>query len=162
MINVALLAPVPLVHLQDGVVVCQEQGKVAFGSRAWEVFRELDLLCQGRPVEVLIYASHANSDGPVMVTWRAEYIGHINGKYGAHPEGMKFRPPSTAEHASDNFGHWAVFWEVQNLRELPIADRKSIKDLQNRAGVYYKSSFVPEGPVIISSPWTDERDRTVT
>jgi hypothetical protein len=37
--EVALLAPVPLEHLIDGVAVCDQQGKVAFGSRAWEIFR---------------------------------------------------------------------------------------------------------------------------
>ena len=92
-------------------------------------------------------------DGPVTVTWRAEYIGHVEGKFGAHPEGMKFRPPSTAEHASDNFGHWAVFWEVQNLREIPMDEIVTIQDIQSRAGTYYKPSFVPEGPVIIQNPW---------
>ena len=38
--EVALLAPVPLEHLIDGLSVCDQQGKVAFGSRAWEIFRE--------------------------------------------------------------------------------------------------------------------------
>jgi len=35
-----LLASVPLDHLLDGLEVCQEQGKVAFGTRAWEAFRD--------------------------------------------------------------------------------------------------------------------------
>lgn len=38
----ALLAPVPHDHLLDGADVCANRGKVAFGSRAWEVIRRLD------------------------------------------------------------------------------------------------------------------------
>lgn len=41
--NIALLAPVPLHHLQDGYQVARQQGKVAFGSMKWELFRELDV-----------------------------------------------------------------------------------------------------------------------
>jgi len=119
MSNVALLAPVPLIHLTDGALVCEGKGKVAFGSRAWEVFRELDRTRIGEPVDVLIYASHANADGPAAVTWRGKYIGHVEAKHGTHPEGMQYRPPSTAEHSSDNLGYWAVFWEVTDLHELP-------------------------------------------
>jgi hypothetical protein len=38
--NVALLASVPLEHLTDGQTTAETKGKVAFGSRAWETFRE--------------------------------------------------------------------------------------------------------------------------
>lgn len=153
MSNIALLAPVPVVHLEDGVTVCREMGKVAFGSRAWEVFRELDQVRKGEPVEVLIYASQTNFDGPAIVSWRANYVGHIEGTLGAHPEGMKYRPPSTALHDSDNYGHWAVFWEVEDLRSLEPPDSLTIKELQNLDGKYYKGSFVPEGPIIVRNPW---------
>jgi len=42
--GLSLLAPVPAIHLADGQAVCARQGKVAFGSQAWEVFAELDHL----------------------------------------------------------------------------------------------------------------------
>jgi hypothetical protein len=42
MLIVSLLVPVPFEHLYDGANICQSQGKVALGDRAWEVFRELD------------------------------------------------------------------------------------------------------------------------
>lgn len=57
--EVALLAPVPLEFLIEGIAVCDRQGKVAFGSRAWEIFRKLDELRNGQPVDVYIYASHS-------------------------------------------------------------------------------------------------------
>lgn len=153
MSTVALLAPVPMVHLEDGEGKCQEMGKVAFGSRAWEVFRELDALRNKEPVPVLIYASMTDIDGPPSVTWRARYLGHVHSKNGAHPDGMKYRPPSTGEHPSDNVGHWAVFWEVDELHRLRADEIILIKSLQGLSGKYYKPEFVPEGPIIVQNPW---------
>lgn len=73
--DLALLAPVPLVHLQDGAVVCAQESKVAFGSRAWELFRELDNLRNDSLVDVYIYASQAPGARP-EATWHARYLGH--------------------------------------------------------------------------------------
>jgi hypothetical protein len=53
--QVALLAPVPLQHLRSGQTKAECEGRVAFGSRAWEVFRKLDALREGMPVDVFIY-----------------------------------------------------------------------------------------------------------
>jgi hypothetical protein len=71
--NVALLAPVPFEHLNDGQEVVQKEGKVAFGSRAWETFRELDKLRKGMPVDVYIYESHGGGHYDFKVSWRARY-----------------------------------------------------------------------------------------
>ncbi len=152
MTDIALLAPVPLEHLEDGIDICRKQGKVAFGSRAWEIFRELDALRNGRPISAFIYASMSQSVGPPTVTWRAQYIGHVESKNGAHPQGMKFRPPSTAKYQSDNKGWWAIFWEVANLEPLENSEQILIKDLQSRSGTFYKPEFIPEGPIIIPAP----------
>lgn len=56
--HIALLAPVPLEHLLDGETTARTEGKVAFGSRKWDTFRQLDALREGMPVDVYIYASH--------------------------------------------------------------------------------------------------------
>ena len=40
--SVALLAPIPLEHLSDGVEVCTREGKVAFGSQAWEALAKFE------------------------------------------------------------------------------------------------------------------------
>lgn len=153
MSDFALFAPVPSVHLRDGLDVCTSKGKVAFGSRAWEVFRELDEIRSGQTLPVLIYASMADTYGPVVVSWMGDYLGHVESKGGAHPSGMDFRPPSTAEHTSDNLGWWAIFWEVANLKELPAEQRLSVERIQSRKGDFYKSSFIPEGPIIVQNPW---------
>ncbi len=148
--NVALLAPVPLAHLTDGAVVAEEKGKVAFGSRAWEVFQRLDGLRDGLPVDVWIYASHAHVGGAPKATWRARYVGHVLAKFGAHPEGAKFRPPSTTDGGEDKANHWAIFWEVENLRELGPDEAVPVTGFQglDRKSRYAKM-FVPEGPLLV-------------
>ena len=40
--NIALLAPVPLEHLTSALEVLEVEEKVAFGSKAFLVFHELD------------------------------------------------------------------------------------------------------------------------
>lgn len=151
--DVALLAPVPLEHLKDGAIVCEKEGRVAFGSRAWEVFRKLDELRYDLPVDVYIYASH--SEGPLRleVSWHARYIGHVESIGGTHPEGMKFRPPSTAKYEDDNLGYWAVFWEVEQLCELSLEERIPTGGFRG-LGKHkpYRRNFVPEGPILIEHP----------
>lgn len=152
MSDIALLAPVPLVHLTDGIEVCERMGKVAFGSRAWEVFRNLDELRAGTDVPVLIYASMADADGPARASWKASYIGHVESQNGAHPDGMKFRPASTESNQSDNLGFWAVFWEVSKLTRLPDQEQIEVNTIQGQNGNYFKPGFVPEGPIIVQTP----------
>lgn len=150
---IALLAPVPLQHLRDAVEVCKTQGKVAFGSRAWEVFRQLDMERNGAPVDAYIYASMDPSADRIEVSWRARYIGHVESKAGAHPDGMRFRPPSTAKNPADNKGHWAVFWEVDQLRELKPEERMPTGQLTGYGSAKaYKKNFVPEGPLLVINP----------
>lgn len=151
--HIALVAPVPLVHLQDGHKTCDEHGKVAFGSRAWETFRELDLLRKGMPVDVLIYASHADGHHDFEVSWHGRYIGHVESVGGAHPEGMRYRPLSTMSHPHDNSGHWAVFWEVEDLHLLPEENRISLAVFTGFGKKKpYGHAFPPEGPLLVEHP----------
>lgn len=152
-LDVALLAPVPLEHLVDGSEVCEQEGRVAYGSRAWEVFRQLDEIREGMPVDVYIYASHSPGPVSLQVSWHAIYIGHGDSIGGAHPDGMKFRPPSTRKYPDDNLGHWAIFWEVEALRELPPEARIPTGQFQGFGKPKpYKKNFVPEGPILVSRP----------
>jgi hypothetical protein len=151
--HVALLAPVPLVHLLDGKEVAEREGRVAFGSRAWELFRELDALRKGLAVDVYVYASHAEAPPLAEASWHARYVGHVESSNGAHPSGMRYRPPSTGVNPADNLGHWAVFWEVEALQQLPSGRRIRLSDLtgfgKKKA---YGPTFVPEGPLLIEHP----------
>src|SRR3984957_17997483 len=74
--HIALLAPVPLEDLNSGKIKAEEKGGVAFGSRAWELFRELDTLRKGMHVDVYIYAS-SDPDSDFEVSWHARYVSHV-------------------------------------------------------------------------------------
>jgi hypothetical protein len=152
MASICLLAPVPEEHLQSGVITVQKAGKVVFGSRAWEVFRKLDLLIKSaQKCEVLIYASDASflTSSP-MVTWRGTYVGHTESINGRHRDGMKYRPETTGAYTSDNQGHWAIFWEVEGLVPLDKSEYLPIAELlgydQPRR---YLKNFIPRGPLVV-------------
>ena len=150
--HIALLAPVPLAHLLDGRDVCQREGRVAFGSRAWEVFRKLDAERLSSAVDVYIYASHQTGRGH-ETSWSARYVGHCDSVGGAHPAGMRYRPPSTGMSPSDNEGHWAIFWEVEDLQEVGAEGRHALRSFtpfgKRRP---YGRQFVPEGPLLVEHP----------
>lgn len=94
--NIALLAPVPKEHLDDGETTALQKGKVAFGSMKWETFRDLDKLCKGMPVDVYIYESDGSGKFNSKTSWRGRYIGHKDSEMGAPPAEIKpFRPDST-------------------------------------------------------------------
>jgi len=149
----AILAPVPLAHLQSGKEVAAQKGFVAFGSMKGELFRQIDERRDGRQVPVLIYPSH--EDEPVkltfIVSWFGWYVDHVNSVGGAHPLGMKHRPPTTGQYQSDNMGHWAVFWHVQKLRDLPNAMHRPIGDIQTIKGGWRKNA-PPRGPELVELP----------
>ena len=58
MSDFAILAPVPLEHLESGQGIATDKGFVAFGSRKFELFRDIDERRGVDPVPVLIYPSH--------------------------------------------------------------------------------------------------------
>jgi hypothetical protein len=157
--DVALLAPVPLQHLQSGKLVCAEQGKVAFGSKAWELFRRLDQLRARCKVRTFIYASHSDTIGTPRVSWQAHYIGHIEAQGGRHPQGTKYRPSTTERYPEDNDGYWAIFWEVEGLQEIcENAQRTPLSQLTGLDnGKPFKKQFIPQGPLLITYPWLDNQ-----
>ena len=110
---------------------------------------------EGEPVDVYIYASHTVRDGPATATWAAKYIGQVNSINGAHPEGRRFRPPSTFNYPTDNQGHWALFWEVADLRQLPSEEAVLIRDMRGwKHKTKYDKFLIPEGPLIIELTMT--------
>jgi hypothetical protein len=151
--DIALLAPVPLEHLVDGRETVLKEGKVAFGSRAWETFRQLDDLREGKPVDVYIYESHGDGHSDFRVSWRARYIHSVEVQDGAHPDGMKYRPPSTGKYANDNIGHWAVFWELDSLERVPEGERIHVSEFTGYGKKKaYGHAFSPEGLMLIKHP----------
>ncbi len=156
----AILAPVPLEHLQSGADIARRAGFVAFGSRKWELFRKIDEMRGGAPVPVLIYPSHEDvpAKDSFIVSWAAWYIGCEESPNGKHSHGMTHRPPTTGQYAADNRGHWAVFWHVRELRELPQVPRLAISAIQTVKGGWRKSA-PPRGPELVAMPATIELSR---
>lgn len=126
-------------------------GKVAFGSRAYDVFLKLEQEREGKPVYVYIYES---SEGDFRVAWHARYLGYVGAVNGAHPDCMKFRPASTAKYPGDNEGgDWLVFWEVESLSEIPEGNRVHVGTfIPYGKSKPYGNSFVPRGPMLIKHP----------
>jgi hypothetical protein len=147
--TIYLLAPVPERHLESGVVVCREQGRVAYGSRAFESFLKLnDAIKPSTQCGALIYAPDSKmlTTSP-SVTWRATYVGFNNAINGAHKDGMRYRPPTTA---SDDPEHWAIFWEVADLQRLGTTASIRISELlgYDRPRRYLKN-YIPKGPRVV-------------
>lgn len=152
--DLAILAPVPVQHLESAIDVLSKEGLVAFGSKKWELFREVDTLRKGSPVPVLIYPSHEDEAAKLtyIVSWVGRYVGHVDGKLGAHPEGMKYRPPTTAKYPLDNKGHWAVFWHVDRLARLPKAKHLRISEIQAHRNGKWRKNAPPRGPELVHVP----------
>jgi hypothetical protein len=120
----ALLAPVPLEHLQSGAVIAQNNGYVAFGSMKFEFFRELKNHMhhmQKSPVRAMLYASHEgdSTSPPFQVAWSGWFIGSEEIKGGKSASEWGSRPPSCKNYPKDNAKHWAVFWHIRKLEKLP-------------------------------------------
>jgi len=148
-VHYAILAPVPLEHLKSGLLVCHEQGSVAFGTMKWELFRQIDELREGSRVAALIYPSHDENlpaKDSFIVSWFGWYTHSVESKGGAHPEGMKFRPPTAAVD-----GQWAIFWHVAGLRELPQSKQLPIRKIQGFKGGWRKNA-PPRGPELVTLP----------
>ena len=149
----ALLAPVPLEHLQSGKPVAGRTGFVAFGTKKWELLRKLnDMRGEGR-VAVLIYPSHEDvpAKDSFIVSWFGWYVGSEETPTAAHSKGMLHRPPTTAAYPADNRGHWAAFWHISGLRELTPEKRLSIGKIQGYAGGWRKDK-PPRGPELVTLP----------
>ena len=119
----------------------------------WELFRRIDAMREGARVAVLIYPSGeaAPARTSFIISWFGWYEHCVDSVNGAHPEGMIFRPPSTAKYPLDNKGHWAAFWHVRGLRELPKEKRLAIGKIKGFEGGWRKGS-PPRGPELVTLP----------
>jgi hypothetical protein len=101
----------------------------------------------------VIYPSHEDDPAKLtfLVCWYGWYIGSAETSSGQHTLGMKHRPPSTAHYSSDNLGHWAAFWHVQGLRELPKHKHTAIGKLGTIKGGWRKNA-PPRGPELVALP----------
>lgn len=149
--SVALLAPVPEEHLLSGQETLSESGKVAFGSKNWELFNKLGELLKGEECDVFLYASDPTRPlNPPTATWSARFVGFTVAVNGAHEDGMKYRPASTTMYPLDNHGSWTVFWEVTNLGLMSPGVKISLLRGFEKPHSYLVN-FIPKGPVLIQA-----------
>lgn len=139
----ALLAPVPLVHLESAEKL---KGPVAFGSRAYDCFAQIEALRGGDDVEVYLYASRPEGRD-FTVRWHARYIGFVPAVNGLHPNPEGRRPSTTESDSADSL----LFWEIEDLK--PLGSPIPISALQGfKSKKPYGKSFPPHGPILIKHP----------
>lgn len=154
-VDFALLAPVPLAFLESGLEVCTREGFVAYGSRKWELFVELDRLRAGGVVPVLIYPSYEDDEVKLAyeICWTGSYTGHVRAPGGIHPEKMRYRPDVARQYPTDMSGYWAIYWHVSELKRLPDGDWRPISSLRShKSGKFWKAGSPPRGPEIVERP----------
>jgi hypothetical protein len=143
MSGIALLAPVPNVHLESAAR--HRLDPVAFGSEAWDILKQLPW-DGDNSIPVLIYESMA--DAIPYVTWRGTFAGWIDPAKMSLAALARLRPPSTQDEPL-----WGMYWKVGGLRRLPTAEWLAIAKLTKRDGSgSLKEKFVPEGPILIQAP----------
>ncbi len=143
--HIALLAPVPLVHLESALETDTPERQTAFGTRGWELFNKLDHSRAGMPVDVYIYESHPEGSFTGKATWHARYVRIETDRHKAKP----YRPKSTE---TDTFGG-EVYWIVERLRRMepnehiPVADFIGFDHSKP-----YGNSFPPHRPILVEHP----------
>jgi hypothetical protein len=152
--GVALLAPVPSVHLKSAVETCIRQGRVAFGSTRTDVFEDLEREF-GLNVPVYIYASthHGRpydyaANGKISLQGVLCAVKAANDR-GEHPD-PTYRPPSTFEAQTRGLEVWSCFLEVSDLEGLPEKHRIPLtKFTALGRSKPLPFGFVPRGPMIV-------------
>jgi hypothetical protein len=143
--HIALLAPVPRVHLESALQTETPERRAAFGTKAWELFNVLDKRRAGLPVDVYIYESHPEGSFEGRVTWRARYIRLEPNRHKAKP----YRPESTK---SDTF-EGEIFWIVEGLRRMQPNEHIPVADFVGFGGKKpYGKSFPPHRPLLVEHP----------
>ena len=149
--GVALLAPVPSMHLKSAMETCVRRGKVAFGSMKTDVFEKLDLEF-GFGVPVYICAStHWGKPHDYAVSGKTSLQGvlcnvELADPQGQHPNAI-YRPPSTFEGTLEI---WWCFWEVSDLVVLPREDCIPLTKFTALGKTKpLPFGFVPPGPMIV-------------
>ncbi len=139
----------PEILLVGGLEVCQQHGRVAFGSRAWQVLSQFDEQA-GPGAPVLIYASHPSHNRGPKVTWTARWLRWEPTNGGRHPDGDLIRPPRSVDDGEDTVGYWVGYWEATDLTPLSQDQWVRTSDLVNLHGRRF-TPFVPEGPILLGA-----------
>jgi hypothetical protein len=157
----ALLAPVPRLHLCDVVEICASAGNVAFGSGwvseassgAWsfDFFTQEILEQEIGHLPVFIYASH---DPASAGSRRAEYRGIYNGFMAALSNGIHQFPAERPKSALDGDTSGGLFWRVKSLEPLARTSQSILKNFRTmRAGKpHLPVTHIPRRPELVVAP----------
>jgi hypothetical protein len=134
---------------------CAVAGRVEFGSDAWDVFDKANRE-YGEGIPVLIYPTHRYGDpdklcDPGFVPFRAGYLGTTAAtKAGKHPNPV-VRPQVTISGPSADSA-WTIFWEINDLVQVPKSDRIAITTLTAEGQTkLLGKGFVPHGPMLVKA-----------
>lgn len=143
--SLALLTPIPEIHLRSGLDVLKTKPEVSFGSNSFEIFRQLEVHAPKHAIPVMIYCSQ---EGEIKhnfdVSWFGWYVRKEEPK-NSRPSDISLRP-ATAAHEK-----WATFWHLTGLCELPAGKRVPIAKISKLTGGKWKPAPV-RGPTIVELP----------
>ncbi len=160
----AILAPIPINHLESALSLLAEKPYVSFGSMKFELFHEVEnALGHDRhlnDVPVLIYPSHfeaeiVDEEAPYVISWRASYF-----EWAGTKEEMQFddenhyRPEFTRNDREEGNhpGGWGMYWRIKNLERLLEDQRIEIRNIQVYSRKYWRKNAPPRGPEIVKRP----------
>ena len=139
-----ILAPVPALHLPSAEATFRAEGRVAFGSDAWEFWRKVT------EATVWIVASSTGFPpnrlpgiDPGKLIFKARLAGTTEAdRRHRHPD-PNLRPASAA-----GDGAWTLFFEVDELTRL--SRTRPVIGLRTLQGISLQR--VPQGPLLIHDP----------
>ena len=155
-VDFALLAPVPLIHLESALRLPSQQPYIAFGSMKWDLFRDIDAERGERPVPALIYPSHDldAAEFHYNVSWAGWYVGSTGDQLQKFADEKAGRRPSSAlNDEKDTPSYWAVFWRVADLQRLPAQQHVEIRELNKYRTGDGRQNAPPRGPERILIPF---------
>jgi len=150
--GIAVLAPVPASILKSAIETCVTAGRVAFGSKVWNVFDKATTE-YGKGIPVLICPTGRKDDPDELcpsvgyVNFRSLYLGTVQAVAGRHPN-PDVRPSATISDTDD----WDFFWEVSNLHKLAKQDQIAITDLISEGnGKPLTKSYPLYRPILVTA-----------
>lgn len=153
--GVGILAPVPATIMGSAKNTCAFEGRVAFGSDAWDFFDKAKQ-DYGEGIPVLIYPTHRYGDpdrlcDPGFVPFRGIFLRTVRAtKAGKHPD-PAVRPQVTISGPSTDSA-WMIFWEASDLAQVPKSDRIAITSLTAEGQKKpLGKGFVPHGPMLVKA-----------
>lgn len=152
----ALLAPVPLIHLESALTIADEVPYVCFGSDLFHFFRSVDQDRGGADVPILLCATeNQDSSASYIVKYFGWYVGAIEDATLQRVERKDGRiPPSARENRAAGIAteDWAVLYCVRDLRALAQHEVIRIDELTNAASGSSRALAAVRQPQRVSRP----------